>query len=238
GLREPNGIGIGPENELFIPDVQGNWLPSNKLINIRKGRFYGFKHEPAETWDTQKEYPPAVYLPQGELAQAPGTPLLIPAGALPGDRFVGQMLLGDAVNGGIRRIFLEKVNGEFQGAAFAFTGGLEAGPNRMVWGPDGYLYVGMCGQGAPDWAYKKDYGLQKIKPNGTDVFEMVSVRSRAGGLEIQYTHPVNAAAQTAAAYNVRSWHYEPKSDYGGPAIGTKTLGVGAVQVSPDKKTVF
>ncbi|MEO6098202.1 MAG: hypothetical protein ABIW76_22055, partial [Fibrobacteria bacterium] len=65
GLREPNGIGIGPEDELFVPDVQGNYLPANKLINIRKGRFYGFKHDPVEAWDSQKEYPPAVYLPQG-----------------------------------------------------------------------------------------------------------------------------------------------------------------------------
>lgn len=238
GLREPNGIGVGPENEIFVPDVQGNWLPANKLIHIRKGRFYGFKHQPPETWDNQKESPPVVYLPQGDVAQAPGTPLYIPAGAIPGDRFVGQMLLGDAVNGGIRRIFIEKVNGEFQGAVFHFTGGFEAGPNRMMWGPDGNLYVGMCGQGAPSWAFLKDYGLQKVVFGETDAFEMVAVRSRAGGLEIEYTHEVNAAGQSAAAYNVRSWHYEPTSAYGGPAIGTKTLAVGAVQVSPDKKKVF
>jgi glucose/arabinose dehydrogenase len=239
GLREPNGMGIGPENELFVPDVQGNWLPANKLINVRKGRFYGFKHEPAETWDTQKEYPPAVYLPQGDVAQAPGTPLYINKGNLPGDRFVGQMLLGDAVNGGIRRVFLDKVNGEFQGAVFAFTGGTEAGPNRMAWGPDGYLYVGMCGQGAPDWAYKKDFGLQKIKPNGKDVFEMVAVRSRAGGLEIEFTHEPNAAALSAASYNIGSWYYLPTSAYGGGAQGRKSnIGVGAIQQSTDKKSVF
>ncbi|MEO7424340.1 MAG: hypothetical protein ABI036_04085 [Fibrobacteria bacterium] len=239
GLREPNGMGVGPENELFVPDVQGNWLPANKLINIRKGRFYGFKHEPAETWDSQKEYPPVVYMPQGDLAQAPGTPLYIDKGNLAGDRFVGQMLLGDAVNGGIRRIFLDKVNGEFQGSVFAFTGGTEAGPNRMVWGPDGYLYVGMCGQRAPDWAYKKDFGLQKFKPNGKDVFEMVSVRSGAGGFEITFTHEPNAAALSAASYNISNWYYTPTSDYGGPAISRKlNVAVGAIQQSPDKKSVF
>jgi hypothetical protein len=239
GLREPNGMGIGPENEIFVPDVQGNWLPANKLINIRKSRFYGFKHEPAETWDTQKEYPPAVYLPQGDLAQAPGSPLYIDKGNLPGDRFVGQMLLGDAVNGGIRRVFLDKVNGEFQGAVFVFTGGTEAGPNRMVWGPDGHLYVGMCGQGAPDWAYKKDFGLQKFKTNGKDVFEMVAVRSRATGLEIEFTHEPNAAALSASSYNISSWYYTPTSAYGGGAQGRKSgIAVGAIQQSPDKKSVF
>ncbi|MEO6097574.1 MAG: hypothetical protein ABIW76_18735 [Fibrobacteria bacterium] len=239
GLREPNGMGIGPEEDLFVPDVQGNFLPANKLINIRKDRFYGFKHEPAETWDNQKEYPPVVYLPQGDVAQALGNPLLIRQGDLPGDRFVGQMLLGDAVNGGIRRIFVERVAGEWQGSVFSFTGGLEAGPNRLIWGPDGYLYVGMCGQGAPGWAYKKDFGLQKVKPNGTDVFEMVAVRSRAGGLEIQFTHEPNAAALSAASYTVRSWYYVPTSAYGGPATGTNpAVSVGTPLLSPDKKSVF
>ncbi|MEO6095921.1 MAG: hypothetical protein ABIW76_09625, partial [Fibrobacteria bacterium] len=214
------------------------YLPANKLINIRKGRFYGFKHDPVEAWDSQKEYPPAVYLPQGDLAQAPSTPLLIRKGDLAGDRFVGQMLLGDAVNGGIRRIFLEKVNGEWQGSVFAFTGGLEAGPERLIWGPDGYLYVGMCGQGASSWAYKKDFGLQKVKPNGTDVFEMVSVRSRKAGLEIKFTHEPNAAAVSAAAYAVKSWHYSPTSAYGGSSVDTKTVSVGTPVLSPDKKSVF
>jgi hypothetical protein len=237
GLREPNGMGVGPDDELFIPDVQGNYLPANKLINIRKGRFYGFKHDPAETWDNQKEYPPVVYMPQPEVAQAPGNPLLIRKGDLAGDRFVGQMLLGDAVNGGIRRIFVEKVNDEWQGSVFAFTGGLEAGPNRLLWGPDGYLYVGMCGQGS-GWSYKRDYGLQKLKPNGTDVFEMVAVRSRKGGLEIEFTHEPNAAALSAASYTAKSWYYKPTPDYGGTAQDSKNPVVGTPQLSPDKKSVF
>lgn len=233
GLREPNGIGLGPDNELFVPDVQGNWLPANKLINVRKGRFYGFKHEPAETWDNMAVSPPVVYLPQTDVARAPGGPLLVPTGL-----YAGQMLLGDAVSGGIRRIALDKVNNEYQGSVFFFSGGFEAGPNRLVWGPDGHLYVGQCGQGAPDWAYRQDFGLQKLKPNGKATFEMLAVRSRQGGLEIEYTGEPNAAALDKANYTVRSWHYVSTSNYGGPATGTKALTVTAVTQSPDKKSVF
>ncbi|HKP94310.1 MAG TPA: hypothetical protein VJ385_01015 [Fibrobacteria bacterium] len=232
GLREPNGIGIGPEGEIFAPDVQGNWLPSCKLINVRKGRFYGFKHEPAETWDNMKESPPAVYLPQGELSRAPGNPLYIPTG-----KYAGQMFLGDVASGGIRRIFLEKVDGEYQGAAFFFSFGLEGGPNRLAWGPDGYLYVGICGQGA-GWSYKQDYGLQKMKPNDKVVFEMLSIRSRKNGMEIQYTDEINAAAADKAGYTVRTWNYAPTSDYGGSKIDTRIMTVAATQVSPDRKSVY
>jgi len=233
GLREPNGVGMGPDNELFVPDVQGNWLPANKLIHVKKGKFYGFKHDPPESWDNMTPTPPVVYLPQGDVARAPGGPLYVPFG-----RYAGQMLLGDAVSGGIRRIFLDKVNGEYQGTVFYFAGGFEAGPNRLIWGPDSNLYVGQCGQGAPDWAYVKDFGLQKLVPSGRDVFEMLAIRARQGGLEIEFTHEVNSAALTASNYTVKSWYYNSTSAYGGPNMDTKTLQVTAVSQSTDKKSVF
>ena len=51
--------------------------------------------------------------------------------------YKGQMLHGDVTHGGIKRDFLEMVNGEYQGAVFRFTQGLAAGVNRLRWGPDG-----------------------------------------------------------------------------------------------------
>src|SRR5690606_5433865 len=39
GLRTPNGIGLGPEEELFVTDNQGQWLPANKLIHVKKGEY-------------------------------------------------------------------------------------------------------------------------------------------------------------------------------------------------------
>ena len=32
GLRQPNGIGLGPDGEIFVLENQGEWVPSNKLI--------------------------------------------------------------------------------------------------------------------------------------------------------------------------------------------------------------
>ena len=31
GLRTPNGIGLGVDNELFVTDNQGQWLPANPV---------------------------------------------------------------------------------------------------------------------------------------------------------------------------------------------------------------
>ena len=36
GLRTPNGIGLGIDGELFVTDNQGEWIPANKLIHVKK----------------------------------------------------------------------------------------------------------------------------------------------------------------------------------------------------------
>ena len=41
GLRTPNGIGIGMDNEIFIADNQGDWLPASKIVHLKPGAFYG-----------------------------------------------------------------------------------------------------------------------------------------------------------------------------------------------------
>lgn len=47
GLRTPNGIAFGPENELFAMDNQGAWLPSSKLVHVEEGRFFNHFTNPA-----------------------------------------------------------------------------------------------------------------------------------------------------------------------------------------------
>jgi hypothetical protein len=41
GLRSPNGINFSPEGELFYADNQGEWVASNKLHHVTRGRFCG-----------------------------------------------------------------------------------------------------------------------------------------------------------------------------------------------------
>src|SRR5258705_10387203 len=84
--------------------------------------------------------PPAIMLPEDEIANSPSQPILMRDGP-----YKGQMLHGDVTHGGINRDFLEKINGEYQGVGFRFTQGLEAGGNRLCWGPDGALYIGEIG---------------------------------------------------------------------------------------------
>ena len=238
GLRHSNGTGFGPDGELFTTDNQGDYLPANKFINVRKGRFYG--HQGSDPYpgipNPAVESPAAVYIPEGEAGNSPSQPFYLTTGM-----FAGQMLMGDVRYGNIHRVFLEKVNDEFQGALFHFAGGLESGINRMSLGPDGAIYLGGIGQvdGNCCWAALsgKEFGLAKIKENNTAVFDMLAVRSYKGKFEIEFTQPVGAGAELAAAYQVKMWRYKPTSDYGGPRIDQKNLVVKTVQVSQDKKKV-
>ena len=41
GLRAPNGMTIGPNDEITVSDNQGHWMPASKLNWIEPGGFYG-----------------------------------------------------------------------------------------------------------------------------------------------------------------------------------------------------
>ncbi len=235
GLRTPNGIGFGPEGGIFVNDNQGAWLPSSKMVQIKQDRFFNHFTTPSGPFDTKPVTQPVLWMPQNEIANSPSNPVMIKEGP-----FAGQMLWGDVTYGGLQRGFLEKVDGEFQGAVFRHSAGLEAGVNRTIIGPDGAIYVGGIGEGG-NWGEdgKQRFGLQKLSPNGKNVFDMSKMEVIEGGFKISYTQPISDAAATniATKYRFKQWRYAPTSQYGGPKIDEESLLVKDATVSEDKKTV-
>ncbi|HLP41280.1 MAG TPA: hypothetical protein VK465_07210 [Fibrobacteria bacterium] len=244
GLRNANGLGVGPDGELFTTDNQGDWVPTNKLVHIKEGRYYGYKTNKNSTEGTPIA-PPAISMSYGDYSNSPTRILLLKDGP-----YKGQMLAGDVFYGGLQRYFLEKVGGEYQGAAFRFAGGgsnsINYGVNELVPGPDGNIYVagigGGCCQmgGSTNWNYSgRNYGLGRLTPTTTVPFEILAMRSVAGGFELEFTAPVSAAAATATNYSVQSWTDVPSPGYG---TGHKqnrenTTQITKVEVSSDKKKV-
>ena len=53
GHRAPNGLGVGPANEITSSDNEGNWVPTSRINWIKPGGFYGHvftaHREPAPT---------------------------------------------------------------------------------------------------------------------------------------------------------------------------------------------
>ena len=248
GLRAPNGIGLGPGGALFYLDNQGAWLPTSYMAEIVPGRFYGhhnrtnfvpkladrFPHGGvASTYCDRPRTPAAVLLPHNELSNSPTQPQLIESGV-----YAGQMYIGELTGGGIRRVFLERINGAWQGAVFQFTQGLECGVNRLVWGPDGSLYAGGIGAGG-DWNWRgTKSGLQRLSPSGKAAFEFLAVRATPDGFEVEFTKPVDRAwLADPAHYTVKQWTYAPTAAYGGPKVDQEVLTARSATASDDGRRV-
>ncbi|MDI5975415.1 family 16 glycoside hydrolase [Amycolatopsis magusensis] len=235
GLRTPHGIGWGPEGDVFVTDNQGGWLPSSKLVHVKQDRFFNHYMNPDGPFDNRAVTAPALWLPQNEIANSPSNPIQLPSGP-----FAGQLVFGDVTYGGIQRAYLEKVNGEYQGAVFRMTQGLESGVSRISLGPDGAIYTGGIGAGG-NWGQpgKLSHGLQKLTPSGTGAFDILAMRAVEGGFELEYTQPLsNETAQgLAAKYQASQWRYVPTADYGGPKIDEQTVQVSSASLSADRKKV-
>lgn len=235
GLRAAEGMGIGPGGDIFLTDNQGSWLPASKLIHAVKGRTYGHRVEPPGIYDSLFPSPPAVWLPYGETSKSPTQPVLMAAGP-----HAGQMVYGDVASGAARRVFLEKVAGEWQGAVLKFSGGFEAAAHRLAAGPDGSLWVGGLGNGDQmNWGWRgRRFGLQRMKPNGREVFEVKAARAVAGGFEIEFSAKPGPAAMSPASYSAKRWWYEPTAQYGGPKKDQAPCPVKSVKASADGMRVF
>ncbi len=235
GLRTPHGIGWGPDDQLFVTDNQGGWLPASKLVQIKQGAFYGHYTTPAGPFDDQPVTRPVAWIPQNEIGNSPSTPVLLKQGP-----YAGQFVVGDVTYGGLQRVYLDRVENQYQGAVFRHTQGLEAGISEVLLGPDGALYVGGLGAGG-NWGQegKLTYGLQKLTPNGTSVFEVKEMRATPTGFELEYTEPISAeTVETLAdAYTVEQWRYGATMQYGGPKLDFQELEVGAATLSADGRTV-
>ncbi|WP_345651604.1 family 16 glycoside hydrolase [Streptomyces siamensis] len=235
GLRTPNGIGWGPGGDIFTTDNQGGWLPASKLVHIKQDRFFNHYTEPQGPFDDRSVTQPVLWLPQNEIANSPSTPLYLTKG-----RYAGQMLFGDVTYGGLQRAYLEKVKGQYQGAVFRYTQGLEAGVNRITLGPDGAIYAGGLGADG-NWGQegKLKFGLQKLTPNGGNTFDIKEMRAVDGGFDLEYTQPLSQATaeKLASHYQAEQWRYTPTSDYGGPKIAEERLDVRSATLAGDGRTV-
>lgn len=226
GLRNPNGIAMAPGGGFIITDNQGSWLPASKVIHALPGEFHGHAETP---FADRPVTPPLAWLPHGELARSPSTPLLLPQGP-----YAGQMLVGEVTNQAIFRLSLEKAGGRLQGCAFPFAWEMPAGVNRMLAAPDGTILVGGAG-GNGGWTFKEPwYDLERMVPTGQTAFEMFAVRSLGPRtMEIEFTRPLDAAMAAPAHFQARQWRYAPTSAYGGPKVEDAPVPVAAARLSPD-----
>ena len=212
-------------NPRQIKNEQGRYVKPENVVNEK------FK----TLLDVKKEIPelrlPAVWLPYAILGISTSELTTIPKGTF--GPFEGQILVGDQGQSKIMRVFMEKINGEYQGAALDFRSGFQSGVLRMEWARDGSLFVGETDRG---WGSAGDasMGLQRLVWNGRLPFEMRAIRAMPDGFEIEFTKPVDMkSARNLASYSVESFIYKYHPVYGSPPVNTMTHPIRGVKVSED-----
>ena len=217
GFREPNGIGVfGAGRDIFVTDNQGQWTAVCKLNHLRPGKYFG---RPSATPDPKRLYngrdsfaPPAVWFPYTLARSVSGMAEIV------GDRFgpfKGQLLVGDFQNALVTRVFLEKVNGEYQGAVFPFLNGFRSGVNRLIFGPGGRLYAGGLQRTwasiAPDPA-----SLERVTFNGNTPFSIRKVEAKPNGFLLTFSEPLKPSAADPENFDVSQFRYAYHLKYGSP----------------------
>ncbi len=245
GFRTPNGILPLADGTALIADNQGAWKPANRIDHARPGHFYGHYNETrvvteaypeggvAALYSDHAPSAPALWLPQNESNSSPTEMLLIPGGP-----FKDQILIGELKQGGIRRACFETVDGVMQGTVFRFTQGFEGGVNRLLWGDDGSLIVGMTGETAT-WSWRgTTFGLQRLVPTGETAFEFLKVQVVRGGLKITFTEPADLEQLADVNnYQAMQWGYRATADYGGSKRDVQPVFVKSATPFPDGLSV-
>jgi hypothetical protein len=239
GIRMPNGMGLGPDNSIVITENQGVWRPASVVNHIQKDRHYGYTHSVAE-WDALMDWTPStIQLPYKTITSSPTQLVKLDAGP-----FKDHLIFGDWPMAGLYRAHLDPIIDDkgqptFQGSCFYLTNGNSQSALRLVEDPGkNEFYV----------ANMSNYGygsFQKLTYNPeASFFEMLAIRARNGGLEIEFTQPVGTGAETAGNYSLEDWGYDYsvyKKDtrlYYYPDIDPSPLGVTKVQLSNDRTRVF
>lgn len=258
GIRSPGGIGINAHGDVFYTDNQGPWNGTCGLKWLRPGSFQGnptgnkyyaltdnIGDEPPapksgsrimEEAKTLPELEPtAVLFPYKKMGQsASGIECDLTGGAF--GPFEGQLFVGDQTQSTVMRVFLEQVNGHYQGVCFPFKQGFGSGTLALKLSEDGKMFVGSTNRG---WGStgRKPYALERLDWTGKVPFEIHEMRAKPDGFELTFTKPVDVAtAANLDSYSIETYTYIYQSSYGSPEVDHTKPTITGITVSSDGKS--
>lgn len=259
GIRSPGGIGMNALGDMFYTDNQGPWNGTCSLKHLKPGSFQG--HPEGNRWydltggvigprPTEPQSgsrmmveakkvaelePPAVYFPYQKMGQSASGIACDTTGGKFGP-FEGQLFVGDQTHSTVMRVFLEQVNGHYQGVCFPFRSGFGSGSLSLKMTDNG-LFVGGTNRG---WGSRgnKPYALDRLVWTGEVPFEVHEMRAKPDGFELTFTHQVDPKSVTdVASYELQTYCYIYQANYGSPEVDHTKPTITRAVVAADKRSV-
>ena len=215
GLRAPNGVAVGPNDEIAVADNQGNWVPTTRLdiISSRpKGDkpFLGYLPQHHRGTAPTECPQPMTWIPH-KLDPSAGSSIWVNddkwgpfKGALAHTSFGRASLLMVLPDHDYR-----------QGAVVRMPLNFDTGIMRAKFHPkDGQLYVAGLGGG---WQAggPKDGGLYRVRYTGKPVHLPRAFNVEKTGIRLAFPHPLDrASASDPDNYGLEQWNYKWTEAYG------------------------
>ena len=238
GMRAPNGLSVGPNDEITTADNQGNWTPTSRIDFIEPGGFYGFVPH-ARTPEAPTDYrKPLCWIPY-QLDNSSGSQIWVTSQKW--GPFFGQLLHTSYGKG---TLFLVLREGTSQGGVVQFPLRFETGIMRGRFHPlDGQLYV--CGLKGWQTAGGRDAALHRVRYSGGKVRMPESLRVKSDGLTIGFTCALHESAADPQNFGIEQWNYLWSEKYGSPEFsvtdpnrqGRDKVEIESVALSEDHKSV-
>lgn len=218
GVRSPNGIGFDADGRLFVMDNQGDWLGTSKIHHIREGAFHG--HPAALVWregwtedplktDVKKlnemRTRAVGLMPQGEFANSPTQPIVVPAGIFKG--LSGHTLIGEMNQPTLIRFLPDPgVTDASQGAAIPFlqSNAFGNGRNRMTFTNDGSLWIGKTHL---SWPGAEGFIRIRQKNPEETLFAVEAVKLQKNGFIVTFTSPVGKDLPKGISMKRHTYNY-------------------------------
>jgi len=259
GIRSPGGIGFNHLGDVFYCDNQGLWNGSSSLKHLRPGGFQGnpvgnkyfaltdalgsMPPEPETGSRIEVErkrvpdlVPPPVVLPHGKLGNSPAGIECDETGGKFGP-FANQLFVSEQTHSKVNRVFLEKVNGFYQGAAFPFLEGFGSGNIVARFASDGSMFTGGTNRG---WGSrgKSPFSFQRVNWTGKVPFEVHEMRVKPDGFELTFTREADVKTLAdVASYTMETYTYIYQKGYGSPEVDGTVPVISKATPAKDGKSV-
>ena len=246
GFRNPNGIGISPDERFVTASQQeGDWIPASAICQIELGKNQSAHFGAGGPKNGQPPEPPLLYLPRGE-DNSSGGQCFVTGESWSSLKSDGNLIHLSSGSGSAWLMMRQQVNNQWQAAAVKISGNFDSGVQGGRFNArDGHFNV----SGMQGWASytPQDGCFQRVRFTGGSTPVPVGFEARDNGVLLRFNVPLDAGiAGTAAAHFAQCWNYLYSASYGSPefsvlhsnTVGHDPLEIRSAQLLDDGKTLF